>query len=212
MLSDKGQRAISEGPARVKLCRQRVLSPASSAAAEPGKGPANTALRNIIDAGTDNSLEKNPTATAKCGKRCQRHRHSFSGVFSAALKCCSKGRGKQHRALGELGGAHAGQDMPGTAASALASLGPGWISSRSLPAALKKSLFAAYCCWETHPGSGATTALPAAPGTSCLSHHGRGQASTKPCSLDPHVLHGESLWTGTGTPRVQGAAGGGEAR
>lgn len=47
MSSDKGQRGIDKGPARVKLCR-RVLSTNSSAVAELGKEPANTAPRNII--------------------------------------------------------------------------------------------------------------------------------------------------------------------
>lgn len=75
----------------------------------------------------------------------------------------------------ELSWAHTGQDMPCTAASALASLGPGRISTRSLLRVLKKSLFATNCCSRDTPAmkqaARATTILLAVPEPTARREH-----------------------------------------
>ena len=112
----------------------------------------------------------------------------------------------------ELSWAHAGQHMPCTAASALASLGPGRISTRSLLRVLKKSLFATNCCCRDTPAlkraESATTILLAVPkqlpGGSIQPlppwldaiQQPRGLCSTKPRSLDHNVVLGEFVLMG----------------
>lgn len=112
----------------------------------------------------------------------------------------------------ELSWAHAGQDMPCTAASAPASLGPGRISTRSLLRVLKKSLFATnYCCRDTPAMKRAarTTIIllavpkqlpgeniqPVPPWLDTLQQP-RGLCSTKPRWWDHNVLLGEFVLMG----------------